>query len=213
MGGWGLGAAVAVCAAPVVFGSGVRGRVRPSGPGGVLRGHVLAFAELGGVPGRPRCTNHKPAVTRILVGRDRVENERFIALRSHYGYDSFFCEPGEPGAHEKGGVEGEVGRFRRAHLVPVPQVASLEELNQLIAERVTLDEGRRIARRTQTVGETFTAERGWLHPLPAEPFDAARLVSAKVDAKARVCVVQSWYSVPARLAGRRVQVRLGARAL
>jgi transposase len=178
-----------------------------------FEGHVLAFAELGGVPGRVRYDNLKPAVTRILVGRDRVENERFIALRSHYGYDSFFCEPGEPGAHEKGGVEGEVGRFRRAHLVPVPQVASLEELNQLIAERVTLDEGRRIARRTQTVGETFTAERGWLHPLPAEPFDAARLVSAKVDAKARVCVVQSWYSVPARLAGRRVQVRLGARAL
>jgi hypothetical protein len=25
----------------------------------------------------------------------------------------------------KGGVEGEVGRFRRNHLVPVPEVASL----------------------------------------------------------------------------------------
>ena len=39
-----------------------------------------------------------------------------------YGYDSFFCAPGIEGAHEKGGVEGEIGRFRRRHLTPVPHV-------------------------------------------------------------------------------------------
>jgi transposase len=179
-----------------------------------FEGHVLAFAELGGVPaGRIRYDNLKPAVTRILLGRDRVENERFIALRSHYGFDSFFCEPGEQGAHEKGGVEGEVGRFRRAHLVPVPRVGSLAELNAFIAGRMAADDTRRIGRRPVTVAEAFAAERTWLHPLPAEPFDATRLLHAKVDAKARVCVLQSWYSVPARLARRRVQVRLGARAL
>jgi hypothetical protein len=49
------------------------------------------------------------------VGCDRVENDRFTALRSHYGFDAFFCEPGKEGAHEKGGVESEVGRsFCRA---------------------------------------------------------------------------------------------------
>jgi hypothetical protein len=46
-------------------------------------------------------------VARILQGRNRIENERFILLRSHYGFDSFFCQPGKQGAHEKGGVEGE----------------------------------------------------------------------------------------------------------
>ena len=35
-----------------------------------------------------------------------------MTLRSHYGFDGFFCIPGVEGAHEKGGVEGEVGRFR-----------------------------------------------------------------------------------------------------
>ena len=64
-------------------------------------GHVRAFAWFGGVPGRVRYDNLKPAVTRVLRGRDRVENERFTALRSHYGYDGFFCEPGEQEAHEK----------------------------------------------------------------------------------------------------------------
>jgi transposase len=48
-----------------------------------FEGHVLAFGHLGGVPtGLVRYDNLKAAVLRILVGRDRVENDRFIALRS-----------------------------------------------------------------------------------------------------------------------------------
>jgi transposase len=49
-----------------------------------LEGHVLAFEHFGSVPGRIRYDNLKPAVVRVLRGRDRVESERFIALRSHY---------------------------------------------------------------------------------------------------------------------------------
>ena len=49
-----------------------------------LEGHVLAFEHLGAVPGRIRYDNLKPAVVRVLRGRDRAEAERFIALRSHY---------------------------------------------------------------------------------------------------------------------------------
>jgi hypothetical protein len=45
---------------------------------------VLAFEHFGSVPGRIRYDNLKPAVVRVLRGRDRVESERFIALRSHY---------------------------------------------------------------------------------------------------------------------------------
>ena len=77
-----------------------------------LEGHVLAFAHFGAVPARIRYDNLKPAVVRVLRGRDRTESERFIALRSHYGFDSFFCRPGKDGAHEKGGVESEIGRCR-----------------------------------------------------------------------------------------------------
>src|SRR5690349_3907835 len=50
-----------------------------------LEGHVLAFEYFGAVPGRVRYDNLKPAVARVLRGRDRAESERFIALRSHYG--------------------------------------------------------------------------------------------------------------------------------
>jgi transposase len=176
-------------------------------------GHVAALAHFGGVPGRIRYDNLKPAVIRVLVGRTRQEHDRFVVLRSHYGFDAFFCLPGPAGAHEKGGVEGDVGRFRRTHLVPVPQVASLAELNARLAEADRQDDLRRIDGRSVTVGEAFAAEADHLQPLPPEPFDAARLLSVRVDTKARVCVRQSWYSVPARLSGRRLTVRLSASAV
>lgn len=175
-----------------------------------FEGHRLAFEALGGVPERVRYDNLKPAVVKVLFGRDRVEHERFVALRSHYGFDSFYCAPGIDGAHEKGGVEGEVGRFRRRHLVPVPRVADLGELNELIAEGDRADDGRRIARRAETIGEAFAVEAGYLRGLPDEAFECHTELSAKVDTKARVCVRQSWYSVPVRLARRRVTVRLHA---
>ncbi|MGH7751053.1 MAG: IS21 family transposase, partial [Candidatus Dormibacteria bacterium] len=97
-----------------------------------LDGHVQAFAYFGGVPGRIRYDNLKSAVAKVLKGRVRIESDRFTAMRSHYLFDSFFCLPGIKGSHEKGGVEGEVGRFRRRHLVPVPHVASMAELNDLL---------------------------------------------------------------------------------
>lgn len=50
-----------------------------------------------------------------------------------------------------------------------------------------------------------------LRPLPETGlFDVAAQLSCRVDAKARICVRQSYYSVPARYAGRRLQVRLAA---
>ena len=84
---------------------------------------MQAFDWFGGVFGLLRYDNLTSAVKQVLRGRRRVESDRFIALRSHYLFESQFTIPGIEGAHEKGGVEGEVGRFRRRHLVPVPEVA------------------------------------------------------------------------------------------
>ena len=87
-----------------------------------MQGHVEAFAVLGGVPIRHiRYDNLKPAIKQVCFGRSRVESQRWTAFRSHYGYDAFYCIPGKEGAHEKGGVEHEGGRFRRTHLVPSPK--------------------------------------------------------------------------------------------
>ena len=179
-----------------------------------FEGHVLGLEYLGGVPARIRYDNLRAAVAKILFGRDRVENERFVTLRSHYRFDSFYCRPGIEGSHEKGGVEGEVGRFRRRHLVPIPRVASLAELNEFIAEGDRIDDDRRIGRRAASVGEAAGVERAWMRPLPEERFDSAAILPAvKVDTEGRICVRQNFYSVPVRLARRSVAVRLGAQEL
>jgi len=178
-----------------------------------LEGHANAFAFLGGIPAKVRYDNLKAAVVKVLRGRRRVESDRFVALRSHYLYESFFCEPGQKGAHEKGGVEGEVGRFRRGNLVPVPEVESFEELNALLRGACEAGLGRRIAGRETTIGEALVAERPALRPLPAERFDATEIASVRVDSKSMVTVRQNRYSVPCELLGRRVEARVGARRI
>lgn len=177
-----------------------------------LEGHVHAFESFGGVPaGMIRYDNLKDAVIKVLLGRARLENERFVSLRSHYGFESWYCRPGIEGSHEKGGVEGEIGRFRRNHLVPVPKVASLGELNELLAAADAADDARRIGWRQTTVGEDFAAEAELLLALPEDRYDVATVLHPVVDPKARIIVRQSAYSVPASLARRRVEVRLRAR--
>jgi hypothetical protein len=176
-----------------------------------LEGHQYAFEVLGGVPvGQIRYDNLKSAVSRVLFGRNRTESQRWIAFRSHYGIEAFYCIPGPEGAHEKGGVEGEVGRFRRQHLVPVPEVGSPAELNERIAAADLADDARHVEHRVRTVGQDFELERGLLRPLPAEPFVTSLELRPLVDRYARITVRQARYSVPARLIGRRVRVLLGA---
>jgi transposase len=176
-----------------------------------LEAHVAALEWFGGVFATVRYDNLSAAVKQILKGRRRAESDRFVALRSHYLFESEFTRRGREGAHEKGGVEGEVGRFRRNHLVPVPQVGSLGELNERLAAACLADLQRTITGHRQTVGDALAAERALLRALPAERFDAAETASPRVDAKALVTVRQNRYSVAVTLVGRRVAARIGAR--
>ncbi len=175
--------------------------------------HVEAFAWFGGVFAGVRFDNLTSAVKQVLKGRRRVESDRFVALRSHYLFESQFTTAGLQGAHEKGGVEGAVGRLRRNHLVPVPAVASLGELNARLLEGCESDLARRIVGRGETVGEAWQVERPLLRALPAEPFDASETAAPRVDAKALVTVRQNRYSVPVALAGLKVDARIGAREI
>jgi len=173
--------------------------------------HVEAFEWFGGVFERVRFDNLTSAVKQVLRGRRRVETDRFVALRSHYLFESQFTTPGIEGAHEKGGVEGEVGRFRRNHLVPVPAVDDLAQLNAMILAGCEADLARRIVGRRETVAQAWASERPLLRALPGEPFDSAEAAAPRVDAKSLVTVRQNRYSVPVALAGLKVSARIGAR--
>jgi len=177
-----------------------------------FEGHEHAFRVLGGLPsGKIRYDNLKAAVAQVTgLGRLRVEVDRWTAFRSHWGIDAFYCQPGIGGAHEKGGVEGQIGWFRRNHLVPVPEVSSITALNAMIDDWDAADEARRIGGRARTVGEFLAIERPFLKPLPAEPFETGLWLAPAVDRFAQVTVRNNRYSVPARLIGRRVRVLLHA---
>ncbi|MBA3748407.1 MAG: IS21 family transposase, partial [Solirubrobacterales bacterium] len=147
-----------------------------------LEGHAHAFDWFDGVFEEVRYDNLGSAVKKVLKGRRRIESDRFVSMRSHYLYESIFTTVGIAGAHEKGGVEGEVGRLRRNHLVPVPAVGSIAQLNELLRDACEHDLGRRIQGRPGTVAEQLAVERPLLRALPQDgPFDATETSVVRVD--------------------------------
>jgi transposase len=169
-----------------------------------LEAHELAFHYFGGVFCRLRYDNLSSAVKKILRGYERELTARFIAFRSHWQYQADFCTPGE--GHEKGGVEGEGGYFRRNHWVPIPAARDLAELNAKLLNDCHNDESRIIAGRTETVGALLLTEKQHLRPLPVENFELAEVSFPKVDQAGCAKVLTNFYSVPSK-AGSVVEAR------
>lgn len=169
-----------------------------------LEAHEYAFRYFGGVFSRLRYDNLGSAVKRILRGSRREETTRFVAFRSHWRFEATFCTAGK--GNEKGGVEGEVGRFRRNHLVPVPMLADLTALNDYLRGACLHDQTRRINERALTVGEVMAGEQRHLLPLQ-EGFELAEASFCVVDGKGCIQARTNFYSVPLRV-GARCQVRV-----
>jgi hypothetical protein len=127
-----------------------------------------------------------------------------VAFRSHWRFEAEFCTPAEP--HEKGGIEGEAGYFRRNHWVPVPEAADLADLNGQLLNACQQDEHRVIAGREQTVGAGMVIEREHLLPLATEGADLSQTSFPTVNGLGCVKVMTNTYSVPLP-AGTQVQAK------
>lgn len=170
-----------------------------------LEAHQLAFHYFGGVFWRLRYDNLSAAVKRVLRGSRREETIRFVAFRSHWQFQAEFCNLAE--GHEKGGVENEVGTFRRNHLVPIPQATDLADLNRQLLAACREDEGRILEGRERTIGVHLLLERDHLLPLAAEDFDLTETAFPKVADLGWVRVRTNAYSVPLT-AGTTVQAKI-----
>lgn len=170
-----------------------------------LEGHEHGFRYFGGVFHTLRYDNLTMAVKKILRGRQREETERVIAFRSHWGFRSEYCNPAR--GNEKGGVEGELGWFRRNFLVPIPEAGDLDGLNSLLLDRCVESQKHTIGGRSLTIGEAMDRERPHLLPLAEESFELEETLFAVVDGKGCVRVKTNWYSTPLD-AGRRAMVRI-----
>jgi len=172
-----------------------------------LEAHELAFEYFGGVFGVLRYDNLRSAVQRILRGSQREETARFVAFRSHWGYEAEFCNRAR--GNEKGGVEGEGGFFRRNHLVPVPVARDYEQLNELLLQSSKMDEHRVVGERSLNVGAAMAREREHLLPLAKEGFDLAAVRFPTVNSSGCVKVLTNFYSVPLTV-GMEVQAKIHA---
>lgn len=170
-------------------------------------GHAAAFAFLGVVPQRVAYDNLTSAVKTVLLGRGRVQQDAFVGLRGHYLFEARFCQPGLDGAHEKGLVEALVGYSRRNFLVPVPQAASWEALNAMLAERCLADQARTVAGRAASIGVLLAEERAHALPLPRVPYPCCRTVPVRPTRLALVTFERNRYSVPPHVVGRMLLLR------
>lgn len=163
------------------------------------------FDFFGGVFRRLRYDNLPLAVQKILRGHQREQTERFIAFRSHWGFDSEFCNPSR--GNEKGGAESEVGYFRRNYWTPVPDVSDWRELNEYLELCCQKDAQRRVMGKELDVGTGMSLEREHLLPMAAVGFEVEERQTGRVDKKGCVRAGTNWYSAPLRR-GQQATVKL-----
>lgn len=159
-----------------------------------LEGHEHGFDYFGGVFHTLRYDNLSSAVKKILRGRQREETDRIIAFRSHWGFQSQYCTPGR--GNEKGGVEGELGWYRRNFLVPVPEATDLASLNEQLLAKCIDTQKHTVSGHAMTIGEGMDWERSNLLPLAEEGFELEETLYPVVDGKGCVRVKTNWYSTP-----------------
>jgi transposase len=168
-------------------------------------GHNQAFAYFGGVPGSIVYDNTKIAVAEILGDGKRKRTQSFTELQSHYLFEARFGRPAK--GNDKGKVEGLVGYARRNFLVPVPHVASWEELNRHLLEQCRQRREQKLRRHTETIAERFERDREHLLPLPPVPYEACEKRTTRVSSLSLVRYRTNDYSVPVAYGHRQVLVK------
>lgn len=169
-----------------------------------LEGHKRAFDFFGSVPRRISYDNSKIAVARITGSREREVTREFLRLKSHFLFEDHFCLVRR--ANEKGHVERLLDYARGRYLVPVPQVASLAELNAMLIERCTVDLQRTLRGKPAPKFQLLAEERASMLSIPSQDFDARRLAQAGANSLSLVRFDTNSYSVPVKYAHRRITI-------
>jgi transposase len=143
-----------------------------------LRGHVEAFAALGGVPRTILYDNLKSVVLERVGDHIRF-HPRLLELAGHYHFAPQPCAVAR--GNEKGRVERMIGFLRHAFFA-ARSFGSVADLNAQLARWIAeVAHARPVPdRREQRVADALGEEQARLLPLPEHPFpcDALRVVSS-----------------------------------
>ncbi len=176
----------------------------------VMDAHNQAFTRWGGVPKQMVYDNLTTVVDKVLQGKNRHFNRRFMALANHYLFEPVACTPAA--GWEKGQVENQVGNIREWFFTPRLRFETLDDLNQWLAQRCEELAERPHPEYEGTIAEWFAHERPHLLPLP-QPFDGYVESMQRVSSTCLIRHETNQYSVPADYANLLVSVRVDARRI
>src|ERR1700740_402478 len=174
----------------------------------LAEGVEKALWQLGGVPQQHR-TDHLSAAVRHLPKTDQDEwTTRYQALMHHYGMLPTWNNAGI--AHENGDVEQAHHRFKQAVDQALRARGSRDFADRTAYEHFvqTL-----VSKRNQTRSARVAEEREALQPLPTAVLAPCKELRVTVSRFSTIAVLGNTYSVPSRLIGTGVLVRVRAETL
>lgn len=174
----------------------------------LAEGMEKALWQIGGVPQQHR-TDHLSAAVKQLRTSDQEEwTGRYHSLVVHYGMQPTWNNTGV--AHENGDVEQAHHQFKRA-VDQALRVRGSRDFSSRSAYEHFLST--LIQKRNQTRAARFATEKAALRPLPASPLTPCKEVQVVVSRFSTITVATNVYSVPSRLIGSSVLVRMRAEYL
>lgn len=164
--------------------------------------------QVGGVPLMHRTDNLSAAVRDL--DRDGLHDftDNYQALMRHYGMQPSANTAGC--ANQNGDVEQSHFRFKTAVDQALRVRGSRDFADRGAYERFLFD---LVRSRNLTRSQRFEADYAALRPLPAEPLDFTREFSVRVSRFSLIRVLNNCYSVPSRLIGAKIKVRVRSESL
>jgi len=171
----------------------------------VFDAHNRAFSFFGGTCRRGIYDNMSTAVTKVLEGKKRIFNRRFLQLCSHYLVEPVACTPGS--GWEKGQVEKQVKNIREWLFTPRPRFKNFTELNSWLEEQcVAIGKKRQHPEKKEnTVWEMFQAEQQSLVPVRSL-FDGYAERECRVSSTGLISYDRNHYSVSSKVVGQSATV-------
>jgi transposase len=170
-----------------------------------VRQHIQAFQHLQGAAATCLYDNMKVVVTR-WEDEQPIYNTRFLAFATHYGYRPWACRPRRP--ETKGKVERPF-YYVETSLLNGRTFRTLEHLNEVTRWWLANVADVRVHRTTKKRPvDAHAEEQPYLLTLPAHHYDTARVVYRIVDGEGTIAYGNNHYSVPWRLVGELLPVRV-----
>lgn len=170
-----------------------------------IQQHGKGFDHLEGVAATCLYDNMKIVVTRWEDDQP-IYNTRFLSFCTHYGYRPWACRPRRP--QTKGKVERHFDYVEKS-LLSGRTFRTLEHLNEVTRWWLANVADIRVHRTTKKRPlDAHAEELPHLLPLPAHHYDTARVVYRLVDEEGLIPYDNNRYSVPWRLIGELLPVRI-----